>query len=254
MKYIQALSFFILCWAQVAIAQTVYDETRNRAIPITVSYPGNPKLCSTEQQCPVAFLSAGYGVSHTEYSFLSEKLSLLGYLVIAIGHELPNDPPLSVSGNLYETRAENWQRGAITLDFLQGTLKPRFKHYNFDQLLLIGHSNGGDISAWSGNEGKSFIQTIITLDHRRVALPRNKNIQVLSIRASDFPADAGVLPTEEEQRLHNSCVVTIPDARHNDIADFGPTWLKAKINTLVTDFLRGQPCSTLRESEQATNL
>ena len=40
-------------------------------------------------------------------------------MVVAIGHELPNDPPLSVSGNLYETRSENWSRGAVTLDFIR---------------------------------------------------------------------------------------------------------------------------------------
>lgn len=60
-------------------------------------------------------------------------------------------------------------RGAATLDFLQQALHARFER--FDHLLLVGHSNGGDISAWLGNESKTYILGIITLDHRCVPLP-----------------------------------------------------------------------------------
>lgn len=146
---------------------------------------------------------------------------------------------------MYESRIENWSRGAKTLDFLKGSLSKRFNKYDFEKLTLIGHSNGGDISAWLGNEGKAYIQKIITLDHRRVPLPRNNNFQILSIRASDFPADKGVLPTEFEQEKYGSCIVDIPRARHNDIADFGPVWLKEKINFLINNYLNGMPCSKL---------
>jgi hypothetical protein len=226
-------------------AENIYDEARDRTIPVEITFPANIELCSTNLKCPVAFLSAGYGVSHTKYAFLSKQFNQLGYLVIAIGHELPSDPALSVSGNLYETRSENWRRGAQTLDFLKGSLSKRFIEYNFEKLTLVGHSNGGDISAWLGNESKSYIQKIITLDHRRVPLPRNSDYQILSIRASDFPADKGVLPKEIEQEKYGSCVVNIPKAKHNDIADFGPVWLKERIKFLITSYLNGLSCSEL---------
>ena len=81
----------------------------------------------------------------------------------------------------------------------------------------MGHTNGGDISLWLGNEGKAYISGIITLDHRRVPLPRDSALKVLSIRASDFPADKGVLPTAPEQSEHGSCVVKVDGSRGDDI-------------------------------------
>ncbi len=248
MKYPKGIVIIIACWVNSINAESIYDESRDRSIPIEITFPNNIERCSTKLKCPVAFLSAGYGVSHLKYTFLSRQLNQIGYLVIAIGHELPSDPALSVSGNLYETRSENWNRGAKTLSFLKDSLSKRFDKYDFEKLILIGHSNGGDISAWLSNEDKSYIQKIITLDHRRVPLPRNSNYQILSIRAGDFPADKGVLPTEIEQEKYGSCIVSIPQAEHNDIADFGPMWLKEKINFLINSYLNGLPCSDLRKA------
>ena len=228
-----------------ALADVIIDSSRERHIPIEMSYPIQAEVCKAESPCPVAFISAGYGVSHSNYQFITSLFKQKGYMVVAIGHELPNDPPLSVSGNLYETRSENWSRGALTLDFIRNNLKSRFKNYDFDNLTLVGHSNGGDISAWLANEGKDYIQDIITLDHRRVPLPRRGDVKVLSIRASDFPADKGVLPTASEQQNFGSCVVTIPKARHNDMEDAGPEWLKTKINVLIAGFLEENSCALL---------
>ncbi|MEP1446034.1 MAG: alpha/beta hydrolase [Paraglaciecola sp.] len=245
MSYLKGIVIIIACWVNSVNAENIYDAARDRIIPVEITFPDNIQLCSTKLKCPVAFLSAGYGVSHTKYTFLSKQFNQLGYLVIAIGHELPSDPALSVSGNLFETRSENWNRGAKTLDFLKSSLTKRFNEYDFEKLTLIGHSNGGDISAWLGNQTKSYIQKIITLDHRRVPLPRNSDFQILSIRASDYPADKGVLPTETEQEKYGSCVVNIPKAKHNDITDFGPAWLKDRINVLINSHLNGLPCSEL---------
>jgi len=249
MKYLKGIVIIIACWVNSVNGESIYDESRNRSIPIEITFPKNIDLCSADLKCPVAFISAGYGVSHSKYTFLSKQFNERGYLVIAIAHELSSDPMLSVSGDLYETRSENWSRGARTLDFLKGSLSKRFNKYDFEKLTLIGHSNGGDISAWLGNDGKTYIQKIITLDHRRVPLPRNSNFKVLSIRASDFPADKGVLPTEFEQEKYGSCIVNIPNAKHNDIADFGPIWLKEKINVLINNYLNQMPCSTLIKGE-----
>jgi predicted esterase len=247
--YLKGIVIIIAFWVNNVNAETIYDEVRGRSIPIEVTFPENIETCSTQSKCPVTFLSAGYGVSHSKYTFLSNQFNQLGYLVIAIGHELPTDPALSVSGNLYETRSENWRRGANTLDFLKNSLSKRFKNYNFEKLILIGHSNGGDISAWLGNENKRYIEKIITLDHRRVPLPRNSDFQILSIRASDFPADEGVLLTKGEQEKYGSCIVNIPKAKHNDIADFGPAWLKERINVLINSYLNGLSCSKLIGTE-----
>lgn len=248
MKYIKGIAIIIACWVNIVNAEDIFDEARNRNIPVDITFPVNLEQCSPKFKCPVVFLSAGYGVSHSQYTFLSKQFNQLGYLVVAIGHELPSDPHLSVSGNLYETRSENWSRGATTLDFLKNSLSKRFNHYDFDNLMLVGHSNGGDISAWLANEGHTYVRSIITLDHRRVPLPRDTRIRILSIRASDYPADKGVLPTEAEQALHGACIVEIPKAKHNDIADFGPQWLKQSIKSLVNKHLNGQSCLELNKA------
>ncbi|MCG7555305.1 MULTISPECIES: alpha/beta hydrolase [unclassified Pseudoalteromonas] len=240
----------LLCLPFVLAAETVIDPARDRAIPVETHLPTDTNPCSKAAPCPVALLSAGYGVSHTDYQFLVKTLNRAGYLVITVGHELATDPPLSVEGNLYETRAENWQRGADTLVFIHDYFKPKFTTFDFEHILLIGHSNGGDISAWLINHGAKFVNQIITLDHRRVPLPRSLDVKVLSIRASDFPADKGVLPSRTEKHKYQDCVVTIASAKHNDMTDEGPSWLTDKIAQILADHLAGIPCL---ENEKAND-
>ncbi|WDD97428.1 hypothetical protein [Thalassomonas actiniarum] len=66
---------------------------------------------------------------------------------------------------------------------------------------------------------------LITLDHRRVALP-----------------------SRDEQKLFGSCVVKIADARHNDMSDAGPDWLKQKIQYIVSQYLnKTASCNKLQQ-------
>lgn len=248
MKFIHGLLLILVSFNCFSQSTEVLDESRNRIIPIKFYYPVNAGKCSVKLKCPVVILSSGYGVPHTGYSFLAEQFSQRGYLTVAIRHELPNDPPISVTGNLFVTRSKNWIRGSKTLEFIRDYLIKDYHNFNFEKILLVGHSNGGDISSWLGNEGKSFISGIITLDHRRVPLPRTSEIKVLSIRASDFSADKDVLPTLKEQGQYGSCVVKINDSKHNDMWDKGPESLKEKINAIVENHLNGQSCHQLQSS------
>ncbi|MDX3775658.1 hypothetical protein QE250_16185 [Chromatiaceae bacterium AAb-1] len=220
--------------------RVVKDAERQRDIPIQISFPMDVSLCSAENQCPVAFLSSGYGVAYDKYSFISDALNKAGYLVVAIQHELPGDPALAVTGHLYTERSENWKRGATTLKFIRAQLQSKFSGYDFNKLTLVGHSNGGDISSWLLNKGVDFAETLITLDHRRVPLPRSGSLSILSIRGGDFPADQGVLYTEQEKSMFNACIVQIANSKHNDMTDFGPDWLKASISNILLSFISGQ--------------
>ncbi len=272
----------------------VEDHSRQRLIPVELYYPAAEYNCKDNRQCPVMILSSGYGLLHTEYQFISQHFQQQGYLVIAVRHELPSDPPLSRVQPFAQTRAENWQRGADTLNFIQYYFSEQYvnqlhtpdvypyssSNFDFEHITLIGHSNGGDISvllatngattlyvndldtnaleiknpdekAVAVTNGKSessdasqfeesqvdYISRIITLDHRRVPLPRDKAIDVLSIRASDYPADEGVLPTEAEDAT-NIAVVKIEDSRHNDMNDYGPMWLKDRILSIIDEHMQ----------------
>lgn len=234
------LLIFLLNPVLASEHRVVKDSERQRNIPIQVSFPKDASLCTAESQCSVAFLSSGYGVAYDNYSFISDTLNDAGYLVVAIQHELPGDPALAVTGHLFTERSENWKRGAKSLQFIRSQLQPEFSEFNFNKLTLVGHSNGGDIASWLINEGVDFVETLITLDHRRVPLPRAGVASVFSIRGSDFPADNGVLYTEQEKMLLNACIVQIANSKHNDMTDFGPDWLKTSISYILLAFLSGQ--------------
>ncbi|WP_394496270.1 alpha/beta hydrolase [Shewanella sp. ENK2] len=238
----------------------VVDTLRQREIPIELYLPEKSFACHVEQQCPVMIIGSGYGLLHTDYQFISQLFQQNGYLVVAIQHELATDPALSRTPPFIQTRAENWQRGANTVDFILQQSRQYLPEFDFEHVTLVGHSNGGDISVWLATQGISlssesdsesesnlkpvsstgyadYIARIITLDHRRVPLPRNANITQLSIRASDYPADEGVLPLPSEQ-VTTISVVTIKDAKHNDMNDYGPQWLKDEIVNIISEHMQ----------------
>lgn len=224
---------------------TLFDPARQRPVPVTLYMPAAASRCTLARPCPVAMISSGYGIGHEGYSFLAEALGGMGYLAVAVQHELPSDPPLATKGDLYAARTSNWQHGAANLHFVRDTLRISHPGFDWDHLVLVGHSNGGDISAWFARESEGFAGRLVTLDSRRVPLPRGPSSPpVLSIRASDFQADPGVLPDAEELALSGSCVVRIPDARHNDMHDGGPPHLKTHIAELIVGFLESGSCGT----------
>ncbi|WP_034211750.1 hypothetical protein [Arenimonas metalli] len=218
------------------------DHERGREIPVQVYFPGEHNDCVARATCPVAFFSPGYGIPHTRYSFLTNNLAEQGYLVVAVQHDLPSDPPLVGKGDLVVVRTPAWKRGAANLRFVKTELTRFLPDYQWSNLTLLGHSNGGDISSLLLTTSPEFAARLVTLDHRRVALPRDASISVLSIRGSDFEADDGVLPSETENASRRICVVEIPGSRHNDMFDGGPSQLKIDINSLIDPFMRQGSC------------
>ena len=232
----------------------LFDSARDRHVPVVLEMPATASHCSAAHPCPVALISAGYGIDVSRYGFVSTALSERGYLAVSVQHELPSDPPLPTQGDLFAARTPNWQRGAGNLRFVRDALALSHPAYDWAKPVLVGHSNGGDISAWLVRESPGFASILITLDHRRVPLPRDKVPRVLSLRASDFQADAGVLPTGEELARSNACVLKIPGARHNDMHDGGPVALKRAIVDHMADFLAGTDCETLRSRVATPNV
>lgn len=219
----------------------LWDASRDRHIPIAVYFPARPHDCIRDRPCPVALLSPGYGLRHTDYSFVANTLARSGYLVVAIQHDLPTDAPLSRSGDLFASRMPAWHRGVENLHFVRDTLSRTHTGFDWSRLTLVGHSNGGDISALFVHQSPALATALVTLDHRRYPLPRSRSIKVLSIRGSDFEADPGVLPTAQEANA-GTCIRAIAGARHNDMNDHGPTELQSRIGTLISQFLDDGRC------------
>jgi len=194
--------------------------------------------CAPARRCPVAMLSGGYGIGYLDYAFLARALNALGYLVVSIQHDLPTDAALATTGDLVALRTPAWQRGAENIRFARTVLAAEYPGFAWESVVLLGHSNGGDISAWLAHDDPGVVSALITLDHRRMPLPRAAAPRTLSIRAGDFPADPGVLPTPEEQRTFGIRIVEINGARHDDMTDAGSRKLKRAIVGQIRKFLQ----------------
>lgn len=195
---------------------------------------------------PVALISGGYGVSHYAYSFIAQALTARGFLVVSVQHDLPGDAPIPRDGNLYELRAPFWARGAENLALVARQLEQKFPTFNWARPVLIGHSNGGDISLWYAREHAAATSAVITLDHRRMPIARVSQATVLSLRGTDFPADAGVLPTTAEQQQFGIEVTTIQGAKHDEMQDSGPEEVKRAITERIIAFLSRPGFTTMR--------
>lgn len=217
---------------------TLVDGARGRSIPVALYLPSAKARCSPARRCPVAMLSGGYGVSYLDYAFLARALTSLGYLVVSLQHDLPTDAALATTGDLVALRTPAWQRGAANIGLARTVLAAEYPGFAWDAVLLIGHSNGGDISTWLAQDDPGGVAALITLDHRRMPLPRAAAPPTLSIRAGDFPADPGVLPTPDEQHAFGIRIVTIAGARHDDMTDAGSRKLQRAIVGQVRQFLK----------------
>lgn len=203
---------------------------------VDIHAPVNLQECTHAKLCPVAILSPGYGLSGSDYSFVIKRLNEIAYLVVAIqdsseGTILDRNAPVSPQVKTMARAASRSISSVIEL------IAVRYPQFDWRHLLLVGHSLGGDSSAQFAADNPNSVSSIISLDNRRVALPRAASIHVLTIRASDTTADLDVLPNEEERSRYGSCVVHIEGSRHNDMQDAGSEQLKARIVSAIDTFL-----------------
>ncbi len=214
---------------------SLFDSSRSRKIPVL--FYAAEKSGNESEKPKLAVISHGYGGRSSDYSFIAKTLVMHGYVVASIQHELPSDEPMATTGNLYQTRMPHWKRGEQTIRFVIDYLMNSRPDLNTENLLLIGHSNGGDMSALFARDYTSQVDRLITLDNRRVSLPRTKQPRILSIRSRDQVADASVLPTPAEQKQYRMTIFRL-DILHNDMWDGATDEQKKQINALITAFLQ----------------
>ncbi len=216
---------------------TWLDTARARYIAVAIYQGGH---APDEHQQPV-LISHGYNENlpgtYLHYSFLAEMLAAEGYFVVSIQHELPADEPLAMKGELRVLRMPNWERGAENILFVLNELKRTHPELDLGHTTLVGHSNGGDMSVLFATRYPDRVENLITLDNRRMPLPRTAKPHVLSLRSSDAPADDGVLPTAEEQAAYGIRIVPMPGIKHNEMSDRANTAQRAAIGALVLDHL-----------------
>lgn len=212
---------------------TFQDTSRGRPIPIVLY-----GLAQGTQK-PLAVISHGYGGHDTDYGFLAAALVERGYLVASIEHvERSGDPPMVNTGNLVESRRPVWQIGADSIHFVIAELRRMRLAQSTGGAVVIGHSNGGDMSMLFTAEHPDEVAVALSLDNRRMPLPRTMHPRICSVRSSNFAADDGVLPTVTEQiALH--MVIAIVPVKHEDMWDGADAKQKEAILKVVRLCLDG---------------
>ncbi len=180
---------------------TLLDNDRSRKIPVAYFHSKIDKKSSKQQ---VIIFNHGYGQNkggdYLIYSYLTNYLAAKGYFVVSIQHELPTDELLPLEGNLQLVRMPFWKRGTENILFVLNELKKSKPELDYAHLTLIGHSNGADMVALFADKYPQQVYKIIAMDNRRMYLPRTSKPKIHSLRSNDYPADEGVLPTEEEAK------------------------------------------------------
>ena len=213
----------------------VLEPARQRRVPLATytSAPGGTRAA----QLKVALLNHAYHGRNTEYTFLAKNLVAHGYYVVSLQHELPGDEPLPTTGIPTVVRRPNWERGVQNIQFVLQELRRTRPDLDYHYLLLMGHSNGGDMVALFAQEHPGQVDRLISFDNRRMPLPRTRLPRVLSLRSSDQPADEGVVPTPAEQAMFGIEIVKLPHTIHNDMWDGATLAQQQEMNQLVSRFL-----------------
>lgn len=217
----------------------LFDTARNREVPVDL-YVRRDKETAADAHLavlPVAIVLHGNTVRNTEYSFIANALAARGYLVASIQNDLPGDPKLSMQGTPYVGRLASYERGVANIDFTIAELKKIEPIADYDHLMLLGHSQGGDIAVFYAAGHRDTVTKLVTLDNLRVPLEFVR-AKVLSFRSlgGDFKPDPGVMPSAADCKKDGIDYV-MTGAPHTDLSDRGPDSLKERIITRLLKFL-----------------
>lgn len=215
----------------------LYDQSRQREIPIAIYKPTSKVLVKQK----IVIFSHGYGQNkggdYLAYSYLTEFLATKGFFVVSIQHELVTDSLLPLTGNPQIVRRPFWERGADNILYVINELKRTNPDWDFKHITLVGHSNGGDMTALFPQKYPNIVEKIVTLDNRRMALPKSKRVKVYSLRSSDQPADEGVLPTEKETKKYKMKIVKSVKTTHNEMDDNASDEQRKEIQEYILTFI-----------------
>lgn len=212
----------------VSTSDFINDTVRNRTILLEV-YKNN----HDDFKNGLVIINAGYGCSNTEYSYLAKCFSKLNYLVVAVNHEIQEDPLIPSGENIYELRLPFWENGMQTIDEVGMYVKQHFPSVKLNRINLVGHSNGGDIAVLYATRNPEKVASLITLDHRRVPLPENENYPIITFRADEFAADLGLIPQISKAKNQNIKVIHLENVDHNFMRDNGTPEMKGTIIKVI---------------------
>ena len=105
------------------------------------------------------------------------------------------------------------------------------QNLNFSKIILIGHSNGGDISMMFATLYPEMVSKVISLDNRSYPFSRNTKIPILRFGASDDKPDPGVVSKSDVK------IIYVNNAKHMDLCDRGGSRINKEIFKAILRFL-----------------
>src|SRR6202161_3416328 len=229
-------------WAIRHETMTFYDADRdNRPVAVDIAVRRDKEMQASAGMLtlPVAILNHGNTVKFTEYSFLANVFAARGYLAISIQHDLPTDPPMVTKvGELYVGRQPQYLRGVANIKFPVEKMRSVQPNADYDDLTLVGHSAGADISMYFAKLYPERTRKVVTLDNLRVPFVTNGRFKILSFRSKDpiFKTDPGVIPSEDVCKKAGIDVIQT-SFRHNDMRDTGPDQARESIQGVLDKFI-----------------
>ena len=218
-------------------SHVLHDASRNRDIPIELAISRRAELKAKFGFKPrVAIVNHGNTVRHDEYSFVGDVLATKGYLVAAIQHDMPGDPPLSMSGFPFVGRLPSYQRAEKNILFAIEAIKKAYPDPDFETVTMFGHSQGGDIAMYFAGHHPDLVTKVVTLDNIRVPILMSGKARILSLRSSNFKPDPGVVPDAEVAEDAGVEVVKT-DFQHDHFSDRGPDTVREKVREVLSRFL-----------------
>lgn len=216
----------------------LHDASRSRDIPVELAISRRAelkaKLLGIKPR--VAIVNHGNTVKATEYSFVGDVLATQGYLVAAIQHDLPGDPPLSMQGFPFVGRLPSYQRAEKNIIFAIDEIKKRYPDPDFQTVTMLGHSQGGDITMYFAGHHPELVTKVVTLDNIRVPLLMSGKARILSFRSNSFKPDPGVVP-DDDHAAEAGIEVVKTEFHHDHFSDRGPETVKEKVKEVLARFL-----------------
>jgi hypothetical protein len=232
-------------WAIRHEEMTFYDAARNNrpvAVDIAIRRDKEMQANAGLYKLPVAILSHGNTVKFTDYSFLANVFAARGYMAISIQHDLPTDPPMVTKvGELYVGRQPQYLRGVANIKFAVEQMRNVQPNADYDDLTLVGHSAGADISMYFAKLYPARTKRVVTLDNLRVPFVTNGRFKILSFRSKDpiFKTDPGVIPPEDVRKKAGIDIIQT-GFRHNDMRDTGPDQARESIQGVLDNFIEDE--------------
>jgi len=78
-----------------------------------------------------------------------------------------------------------------------------------------------------------LIMKAISMDHRRMIIPRTQQPRIYTLRGCDYDADPDVVPTSEEQKKFRIEVVRLDGVTHSNMGENGSAEQHDLINRYI---------------------